>query len=351
MLLAAAATLLGTGLVRRFALAYAILDVPNARSSHTTPTPRGGGLAIVGTLLIGTFLGGMLGAVPFFLLIPLIVGGIALAVAGWIDDRRGLSVRVRLVVQVCAACIAVLALAPIREFSWNLLESALACLAVVWFINLYNFMDGSDGLAATEACVVSTAAAFLMWWAHPHWPAFTPALLLAGAAGGFLWWNWSPARIFMGDVGSGVLGFWFATLALIPEDAGGLPLGVWAILLAIFVTDATVTLLRRFLHGEVWYAAHRSHAYQRAIQYGYSHGQVAGTVAVGNLCFAGIAWWAMTSPALMIPLVIASYMVTLAGYCLIERVQPMWPSPILQESRDTVDEEELPATSRHLDLL
>jgi Fuc2NAc and GlcNAc transferase len=168
----------------------------------------------------------------------------------------------------------------------------LAVVGLVWLINLYNFMDGIDGLAAGEAVGVGLVGGVLLAAAGATGLSLV-ALALAAAAGGFLVFNWPPAKIFMGDVGSGLLGYAFGVLAMASERAGAVPLVVWMILLAVFIVDATATLIRRVVNGERWFEAHRSHAYQRAVQAGYSHHAV--TVAVmglnGLLAVAATGAW------------------------------------------------------------
>ena len=168
--------------------------------------------------------------------------------------------------------------------------SVIAALAIVWMINLYNFMDGADGLAASEATFVAIAAGVALMWNGELGLALI-ALSIGGAAGGFFVRNKAPAKIFLGDVGSGLLGFLFAALALVSDKAGGLPFLAWLILLGVFVMDATITLIRRIFRGERWYVAHRSHAYQRLVQSGWSHGKVTRCVLALNfllLCLVGM---------------------------------------------------------------
>lgn len=308
-----------TGLSRSYALRRALLDIPNERSSHSVPTPRGGGLAIVVTLAVGMAILGMAGVVPARLVWAMLVGGTLVAGVGWLDDHRHVPPRWRALVHMVAAVWAVYCLGGLSQFrlggeTWHLgwLGSVLAVVAIVWLINLYNFMDGIDALAGLEAVTAGLGAAVLLWWAgNPGLAAV--AALVAASCGGFLWWNWPPARIFMGDVGSGLLGYWFAVLALAGEKSGDLPGVAWLILLAVFVLDATFTLIARVLRGERWYTAHRSHAYQRGVQLGCSHRRV--SVAVGGinililfpLAVAAVAY-PMSQPWLVGLVVLAAWM-------------------------------------------
>ncbi len=171
----------------------------------------------------------------------------------------------------------------------GMVGSVLAVVGIMWLINLYNFMDGIDGLAGGEAVSVALVGGVLLSFVGATGIALA-VFSLAAAVAGFLVLNWPPAKIFMGDVGSGLLGYAFAVLALASDRTGAVPLVVWILLLGVFIVDATATLIRRVMNGERWYEAHRSHAYQRAVQAGYSHRTV--TIAVlalnGLLALAAI---------------------------------------------------------------
>lgn len=167
------------------------------------------------------------------------------------------------------------------------LINVLAVIAIVWMINLYNFMDGIDGIAGTEAITISGAAAIFLWVQNSGLVAV--CLLILAAVLGFLIWNWPPAKIFMGDVGSGFLGFVIAVLAIWSENSGAAPLLIWLLLLGVFIVDATVTLVKRMTRGEKLYEAHRSHVYQLAVQAGYSHKQVTLTILLINMMLGIVA--------------------------------------------------------------
>lgn len=284
------AAALGTALVRRYALARQVLDLPNARSSHTVPTPRGGGVAIVVAFTLAVLTLAALGRVPARTTIALVGGGLAVAIVGLIDDHRHVPAGRRLAAHFAAAFwvlwwlggLPSLVLAG-RSVDMGWLGDALAAVALVWLLNLYNFMDGIDGIAGVESVTVALGAAGL-YFAFPEGGA-DPALPLAlgVAAFGFLIWNLPPARIFMGDAGSGFLGLTLGTLALVGGAASPRWLFVWAILLGVFIVDATVTLVRRLLRGEPVHQAHRRHAYQRAARRAGRHGAVTGSVALINL--------------------------------------------------------------------
>ncbi len=307
-------SVVATGLVRRYALATQLMDVPNARSSHAVSTPRGGGLGIVVacatvwgvTLVAGGMAAGLGGA-----LLPAVL---AVAGVGFWDDHRDVPARLRLLVHFVAIAWAVSLLGDGLVLPWPWGESItgwpvqlLAVVAMVWFLNLFNFMDGIDGIAASEALFVASAGAGLAALSGQGGIALA-CVALAGAAFGFLVWNWPPAKIFMGDVGSGFLGATLAVLGYAAAIADAAMLWPWIILVAVFVTDATITLGRRFLRGERWYAAHRSHAYQWASR---RWGHLAVTLAVSaiNVGWLGpLAYLTYLRPALGPGVAAAAYL-------------------------------------------
>ncbi|WP_429439848.1 MraY family glycosyltransferase [Pseudomonas sp. BS3782 TE3695] len=275
-----------TLILRRYALAKSLMDIPNERSSHSVPTPRGGGVAIVVAFLLALpALAGMNLLSPAALY-GLFGSGLLVAVIGFADDHGHIAARWRLLGHFIAAAWALFwlqGLEPIQflgatvDLGW--FGNILAAFFLVWMLNLYNFMDGIDGLASVQAIFVC-AAACLISWLSGHYALIWAPLLLSAAVTGFLLWNFPPARIFMGDAGSGFLGLILATLTL---SAGGQApelMWSWLILLGIFIVDATVTLFRRLSRREKIYQAHRSHAYQHASRYYSSHR----TVTLGTLC-------------------------------------------------------------------
>jgi Fuc2NAc and GlcNAc transferase len=269
---AALGSFLLTRLVRRYALAR-LLDLPNARSSHSTPTPRGGGLAIVLSFLAGTVALTLQGQISARFLL-LLATALPVAAVGFWDDHGHVPARLRIMVHTAAAGAALcwlggFELIPLGHWSFDVgvLGSVGAVLWLVWMLNLFNFMDGIDAIEGTEVIFVGMAAAGLMMLAEGRVSeAAQASLLLAAATAGFQVWNWPPAKIFMGDVGSGFVGYVLAALALadMQRPGGGLGLPVWLILNGVFLVDATYTLLRRMSGGQRWYQAHRSHAYQKA---------------------------------------------------------------------------------------
>jgi Fuc2NAc and GlcNAc transferase len=326
LLCAAAASALITGIVRAYAVRSSLLDVPNERSLHAAPNPRGGGVAIVLITLAGLAGLAALGIVAAPVALTLVGGGGLVACVGWLDDRRGVSARARAVVHVLAAAWAV-------AWIWGELTPAsiLGALGIVWAINLYNFMDGIDGLAAGEAVSAGVIGGGLLLAAGDATLALV-ALLVAAAAAGFLGWNWAPARIFMGDVGSGFLGYTFGTLALLSHRSGSVPLILWLLVLGVFLFDATLTLLRRMARGERWYEAHRSHAYQRMVQAGSSHARVTRLAMLVTLGLGALAWLAQAGRLSAATAALAGTVVLTVLYLAIERRRPMFaaaPDPTL----------------------
>jgi Fuc2NAc and GlcNAc transferase len=282
----------GTALMRRIAIARRLLDVPNARSSHSVPTPRGAGVAIVVAATCALLLLALRHRVDLRLLVALLGGGSAIALVGFADDRRPVSPLIRLLVHVAAAVWTVVWLGgmPPLAVSGSIVighftASAFGVIAIVWALNLFNFMDGIDGIAASEALFITWAAAFLGFAGGGGNGALLFALAVGASCLGFLCWNWPPARVFMGDVGSAYLGYVLATLAIACARERPLALAVWTILGAVFLLDATLTLLRRLGRGEKIYEAHRSHAYQWLARRYRSHARVTAMVLGVNLCW------------------------------------------------------------------
>jgi Fuc2NAc and GlcNAc transferase len=259
-----------------------LIDIPNQRSSHTLPTPRGGGVVFTVTFYFGLLVLFALGVVNENWMLGLLIGGPLVAIIGFLDDRKSLPASMRLIVHFVAA-IATYAIIS-RMFSYHMEISFLptenqiilgvfCVLYIMWMVNLYNFMDGIDGMAGTQGVVAALLSAALSFWqGSPQLGAVY--LLLAASVGGFLFHNWSPAKIFMGDCGAYFLGFVFATLALISKVYLGHSIHAHMILLGVFICDATYTLVLRAVQGKRVYQAHRDHAFQHAVQRGLSHRRV-----------------------------------------------------------------------------
>jgi len=329
LILAALASYALTGWVRNHALKHSILDHPNERSSHVSPTPRGGGLAIAAVTISGIVLLLALGQVPRNLAMALGGGGLLIAGIGWADDRAPRHQLVRLVVQVVAAILAVALIGGLPSLrigesviALGVFGDVVAVLGVVWLTNLYNFMDGIDGLAGGEAITAGGIAGLLLLRAGNGGLAIV-TLLVVSASVGFLIWNWPPAKIFMGDVGSSLLGFLFGCLALASENTGALPLIWWVVLFMAFVVDATLTLFRRAIRKQKLYAAHREHAYQRALAPGGTHRAVTVAVLLLNLVLGLLAAVGSKRPVWAWPAVAASLFLVALLYWLVERTSPM----------------------------
>lgn len=278
-----------TWLLRRYALASSLMDIPNERSSHSVPTPRGGGVAIVLSFLAAMLLMGFIEWLAWPFVIGIVGAGAAVAVLGFLDDHGHIAARWRLLGHFSSSVWALYwlgGLPPLQifgyAFDFGMIGNVLAAVYIVWLLNLYNFMDGIDGIASIEAICVCFGGALLYVLLGAENLALIP-LLLAAAVAGFLCWNFPPARIFMGDAGSGFLGLILAVLSLQAAWFKAELLWSWIILLGVFVVDATFTLLRRLLRGDKVYEAHRSHAYQYASRQFAAHRPVTLAVMLVNI--------------------------------------------------------------------
>lgn len=300
-----------------------LLDLPNSRSSHSAPTPRGGGLAVLGIAL--PVMGGVLLVGPSAPLLfwAVLAGALALAGLSWIDDLGHVPAPLRLIGHFAAVGLVLVLLPPAFLALQGLVplwaDRLFIALVWVWFINLFNFMDGIDGITGVETIVLGLGLfmAGLVISGGGAWVAIASAwgLILAAAAAGFLVLNWHPARLFLGDVGSIPLGFLLGFLLL------GLALwGYWAaalILPAYYLADATLTLARRALAGAPPWQAHREHFYQRAVIRGHSHARVARFIALGNGALFLLAMTSMTTT-------LTGTLLTLAGAGGIVAVMLAW---------------------------
>jgi UDP-N-acetylmuramyl pentapeptide phosphotransferase/UDP-N-acetylglucosamine-1-phosphate transferase len=273
-------------LLRRYALAR-----PNARSSHMTPTPQGGGIAVMIATAIAAALAGTLGATSFAYEIAVVMAAaFCLAALGMIDDLRPIPVVPRLALQLAIVAVLVAVLPSQIRILPAIpigLERALIVLGLLWFINLVNFMDGLDWMTVAEMVPLSAALGALAYFGEAPAIVLPVALALAGALLGFAPFNRPIARLFLGDVGSlpiGLLTGWcLLELASHQHVAAALLLPLY------YLADATITLFRRIARGERFWDAHRSHFYQRATDNGFSVRQVVACVFVLNLYLAGLA--------------------------------------------------------------
>ena len=280
-----------TLIIRKSALHKDLLDVPNDRSLHTVPTPRGGGAAIVLVFIAAIIALMAADYVEAKNAVILIGCGAIIALTGFLDDRQMLShARSRLALHFVAALIAVSALdglptLPVfgTDVSLGFFGGVLATVYLVWLLNLFNFMDGIDGISGAEVVSVCGAAAFLIHRTTHDYNIASLPLVLAAATLGFLVFNWPPAKIFMGDVGSGFVGFIIGVFSLIAAKNVGSLGWVWVILLGVFIVDATVTLIGRLVRKQKPHVAHRSHAFQHLALRFVSHKPVTVGVVAINL--------------------------------------------------------------------
>jgi len=304
------------------------VDTPGHRSAHKQPTASGGGVGIVLGLAASAWvaaLAGVLWPPVFGVLLGLAV---LLMLVGLLDDRYNLPALLRLgcYALACALLMAALYVAvpprggfPVLPLPlW--LQLPLLTLGLLWLVNLYNFMDGIDGLAALQAFLAGMSGALLALLAGDT-PLALMCALLAFSQLGFLYWNWPPARLFMGDAGSVPLGFLLGGLALIAAAHGTLPLACWLVLLAAFITDATWTLLARWRAGARLFEAHRDHAYQRLARYWDSHLTVDFVlIALNALWLFPLAWTILRWPQFQLFLVILAYLPLLLGMAKLRRL-------------------------------
>lgn len=320
---------LGTRLVSRLLATLDIVDVPGDRSSHLRPTLRGGGAAIVAAGIAAAIASCVVGWMSPRVGAALIGGGGLIAVVGWLDDIRGVRWELRLLAQFVAAAWALVWLGgyPALDLGLTRLEigrlgTPLALLGIVWGTNFFNFMDGIDGIAASQATFVGLVGGILLL-AAGGLGLGAVALAVAFAAAGFLRHNWMPARVFLGDVGSTWLGYTLCVIAVASANLRAVPMIVWGILLGVFVFDATVTLARRVLNGHAANAPHREHAFCRATRWGWSHAGVTLRVGGLNLVLAALAVTAWAWRPFILPAVACGLVMLIAAYCWVESRVPM----------------------------
>ncbi len=326
--------LLSVALVRVFCN-YAIkrqrlLDIPNARSSHQEITPRGGGIIFVFLWSIALLLGFILQKFSLKEVLIFLPSALMVSILGCWDDYKGLTAKKRLVVQVLVAILCVTTVGEIPSLHlfgqsitylgyWGIV---LTILGLIWSTNLYNFMDGLDGIAAVEALFVFGMGGLLFW----NVGATNIACLvwaIVPLVGGFLVWNWPKARVFMGDGGSYFLGFLVALFTLIGDRWYNIPVAMWVILYGIFWFDATLTLLRRLFRGENLAMAHREHAFHRLQRIGFSHVQMLYGVIALNSVLSGIVVWVLFKPNYLKWGLLLTVLILSIIYGVIEKLKPM----------------------------
>lgn len=292
-----------TYLMRMYALKKNIIDNPNERSSHSVPTPRGGGVAVVISYLLGITLLIYLADVSQHIGITLILAGFIVALLGFLDDHGHINALVRLAIHFLVAIGAVVSLGGFSEvvlFNGSIqlgwFANIIAVLFLVWLLNLYNFMDGINGIASVEVITATVSMGMIYLLLSSSELSSQSLFLLAACATGFLLWNFPKARIFMGDACSGFLGLILGILALIALKQDVALFCAWIICLGVFIVDATFTLIRRVMNGHKMYDAHRSHGYQYASRKYNSHTVVTlGVLAINVVWLLPIAYLASQS--------------------------------------------------------
>jgi len=287
-----------TQLVRKSAIKRNKFDIPNERSSHKNPTPRGGGLAVVAAFVFGLLALLVRRDIDTESFFALVLPGLFVATIGYLDDLGHFTAtRLRLIGHFVAAVIAIYILGglpPMPLFSTTLdiglVGNIIAILFLVWMLNLFNFMDGIDSITGVETLTSCLVLTFFLFNISETEMWQVPALL-CGAVIGFLYFNWPPAKIFLGDIGSGFIGFTIGVISLVIAKTQ--PLITWAtiILLGVFIVDATVTLIRRLINRQQISKAHRSHAFQHLASSPDRHLKVSLSIAAVNIFWlAPIAW-------------------------------------------------------------
>ncbi len=275
-----------TYFIKNYAIKKSLLDVPNERSSHSISTPHGGGIAIATTWFIGLIYLHLMNQIDISLFYALMVG-IAVSVVSFFDDIYELSAKVRLFVQSGVAIGGIVLLGGLNSLDMGLFSisnqiftNIFAFFIIIWYINLYNFLDGINGYAGSEALFLSIAGFFFFGSTH--------FVVLAVAVLGFLYWNFGNAKIFMGDVGSTLLGYNVAIFTIYYANQKPIDFWVWIILFAVFWVDATFTLFNRLKSGEKLSQAHKEHVYQKLTQKGWSHSKIVVLSIFVNLALFGM---------------------------------------------------------------
>ncbi|MDA1308017.1 MAG: glycosyltransferase family 4 protein [Proteobacteria bacterium] len=316
--------LVGTGLLVHYLTQRQVFDQPNERSSHSIPTPRGGGIAVLAAILIAWFIGLAQSTGDITAELIILGAAVALGFVCFIDDLRGLRALPRLLAQCAAVAPGLWFLAGRGGLFSDFLPLALDLAATgflwLWFINLFNFMDGIDGITGVEIAMIGVGLAGLAATGMIPVTLLDPAIALTAAALGFLVWNWRPARIFMGDVGSIPVGYLIGWLLISaaqgsPGQNDGMRVGaneglaISLMLPAYYLADATITLVRRLAKRENIFQAHRQHFYQQAIIRGLGHATVCRAIILANVGLIATAWVLATEhsgPALALSAVIVA---------------------------------------------
>ncbi len=314
----------GTRKFRDLALSKGLLDIPNYRSSHVIPTPKGGGIVFMALWVLVQMLGygfGIWSLTEIFLFLP---GAFILALLGAWDDTHVISSKFRFLIQCLVAgfCLSVSLYSVFPGWVWVIIGMPILLITLVWSINLFNFMDGLDGIAAVEAIFVLGIGGFVCWH-YGHTSLALIAWSMVCGVLGFLTLNWPKASIFMGGVGSYPLGFLIGAFAWVSAWMYGIPFILWVILYGLFGFDATITLLRRMYYKQAWTEAHRSHAYQRLHQAGFTHQQVLLCVIGLNTLLGSIVLAVVFKPEWTLIGFLLAMGLLIGAYASVEYLNPM----------------------------
>ena len=322
-------TLVGLAFFRKYAYRRNLLDNPNQRSSHTVPTPRGGGIVFIGLWLVFLCICTLLNVISLLLFLTFFLSSVVIATISYIDDNYSLRASLRLLFQMLAAILALGLIGLVNSLDLGFFTLTIAWLimpllffTIVWSINLFNFMDGLDGFATVEALFVLGIGGSLIYLKGGQELAYVLWALVA-ALFGFLCWNWPKAKIFMGDVGSATLGLIIMLAGILAQKYYQVPFILWLMLYGVFIFDATVTLTRRMLRKEKLYLAHKTHAYQRLNQAGWSHRKVLMGLIGVNAILTFLVLLANKYPTLTVYFSIVELFILISIYWLIEKRKAM----------------------------
>ncbi len=292
-----------TGWIRKLALKHQLVDIPNQRSSHKVPTPKSGGLAIAAPFIAVLILQISSGQLTPQVGINIMIASASVLTIGFIDDYRSLGIGPRLLIHTMAGALIIYTIGPIDvvivddvQFELGIAGILITLILLIWTINLFNFMDGINGLASFEWIFSISAGIFILLYATDvSVDRLVLFNVITASVVGFLIWNFPVAKIFMGDSGSGFLGIMFGTFWLLSYKVDPLFLWITPILLAVFIVDATITLIRRIISGKRFYQAHREHTYQKLADLTNSHSIVTlGILLINCLWLFPLAFFCAT---------------------------------------------------------
>jgi Fuc2NAc and GlcNAc transferase len=302
---------IGVYLYAKIALKRGVLSNPNYRTLHESPIPRGGGIVFSIVFIVSLFLFWYIGQLPDNLLLIFGVGGLIAALFGFLDDIKNIRASKKLIIQFLLGTWVVYSLdgGPLLSIGWVsfLVAISTTVLFLVWMINAYNFMDGIDGMASSGAIFVSSVMTLVLFLTGGSLELIVIFMLLLASVSAFIFFNWPPASIFMGDSGSIFLGYIFGSLILITVESGDISIWSWLIVFGYFFADTTVTQIMRVILVKKWYQVHRSHAYQNLARITKSHLKVTGGVMLYNIfwIFPLTLWSALQPETALFAVVLA----------------------------------------------